>query len=103
MAIQKLNSKNQIVLPKEARQAMGVKGGEKLLLFVKNDLTIVMLNPKRYAQILRSLTKGTYSRLSQTRRQSMVNKPPSKDLPSEPEQIGIDTNLFIYFLEDHSR
>ena len=28
MAVQKLSSKNQIVIPKEARQAMGVKGGD---------------------------------------------------------------------------
>lgn len=60
MAIQKLSSKNQIVLPKEARQAMGVKGGDELLVVVKNDLTIVMQKPKRYARILRGLTKGTY-------------------------------------------
>lgn len=33
----------------------------------------------------------------------MVNKPPSKGLPSEHERIGIGTNVFIYFLEDHSR
>lgn len=33
----------------------------------------------------------------------MVNKPPSKGLPSEHERIGIDTNVFIYFLEDHSK
>lgn len=60
MAVQKLSSKNQIVLPKEARQAMGVKGGDELLVVVKNDLTIVMPKPKHYARTLRGLTKGTY-------------------------------------------
>ena len=60
MAILKLSSKNQIVLPKEARQAMGVKGGDELLVVVKNDLTIVMPKPKRYTRALRGLTKGTY-------------------------------------------
>jgi len=34
MAIQKLSSKNQIVIPKEARRAMGVKGGDELLVVV---------------------------------------------------------------------
>jgi bifunctional DNA-binding transcriptional regulator/antitoxin component of YhaV-PrlF toxin-antitoxin module len=31
MAVQELISKNQIVIPKEARRAMSVKGGEELL------------------------------------------------------------------------
>jgi AbrB family looped-hinge helix DNA binding protein len=60
MAVQKLSSKNQIVIPKEARQAMGVKGGDELLVVVKGNMTIVMPKPRRYAQALRGLTKGTY-------------------------------------------
>ena len=60
MTVQKLSSKNQIVIPKEARQAMGVKGGDELLVVVKDNLTIVMPKPKRYARTLRGLAKGTY-------------------------------------------
>ena len=60
MAVQKLSSKNQIVIPKEARQAMGVKGGDELLVVVKNNLTIVMPKPKRYARSLQGLAKVTY-------------------------------------------
>ena len=41
MAVQKLSSKNQIVLPKEARQAMGVRGGDELLIVVKDDLCLL--------------------------------------------------------------
>ena len=59
MAVQKLSSKNQIVIPKEARQAMGVKGGDELLV-MKDDLTLVMPKPKRYAKALQGLAKGTY-------------------------------------------
>jgi AbrB family looped-hinge helix DNA binding protein len=60
MAIRKLSSKNQIVLPREARQAMGVKGGDELLVIVKGDLTLVMPKPKRYVKSLQGLAKGTY-------------------------------------------
>lgn len=35
MGIQRLSSKNQIVIPKEAREAMHVKGGDELLVVVK--------------------------------------------------------------------
>ena len=60
MAVQKLSSKNQIVIPKEARQAMGVKGGDELLVVVKDDLMLIMRNPKRYAKALQELAKGIY-------------------------------------------
>jgi AbrB family looped-hinge helix DNA binding protein len=52
MAVQKLSSKNQIVISKEARQAMGVKGGDELLVAVKENITLVMPKPKRYARTL---------------------------------------------------
>jgi AbrB family looped-hinge helix DNA binding protein len=52
MAVQKLSSKNQIAIPKEARQAMGVKGGDELPVVVKDDLTLVMPKQKRYARTL---------------------------------------------------
>ena len=60
MAVQKLSSKNQIVIPKEARQAMGVEVGDELLIVVKNDLTLVMPKPKRYARTMKGLANGTY-------------------------------------------
>lgn len=60
MAGEKVSSKNQIVIPKEARQAMGVKGGDELLVVVKDDLTLIMPKPKRYAKSLYGLAKSTY-------------------------------------------
>lgn len=60
MAVQRLSSKNQIVIPREARQAMGVKGGDELLVVVKDDLTLIMSKPKRYVKTLQGLAKGTY-------------------------------------------
>ena len=60
MAVQKLSTKNQIVIPKEARQAMGVKGGDELLVVVKNDLMLIMPQPKRYAKALQGMAKGIY-------------------------------------------
>ena len=60
MAVRRLTSKNQIVIPKEAREAMCVKGGDELLVVVKNGLTLLMPKPKRYARTLKGLAKGTY-------------------------------------------
>ena len=60
MAVQKLNSNNQIVIPKEARQAMGVKDGDELLVVVKDALMLVMSMPKRNAKTMQGLAKGAY-------------------------------------------
>jgi AbrB family looped-hinge helix DNA binding protein len=61
MGIQRLSSKNQIVIPKEAREAMQVKGGDELLVVVKGGGTVLMPKPKSYARALRGLGKGVYA------------------------------------------
>jgi len=60
MGVQKLSSKNQIVIPKEAREAMKVKGGDELLVVVKGNITIIMPKPKDYAKALYGIAKGVY-------------------------------------------
>jgi AbrB family looped-hinge helix DNA binding protein len=60
MGVQKLSSKNQIVIPKEAREAMKVKGGDDLLVVVKDSMTIIMPKPRSYKKALYGIAKGTY-------------------------------------------
>jgi AbrB family looped-hinge helix DNA binding protein len=56
----KLSSKNQIVLPKAARDAMKLKGGDEILIVVKGDMTLLMPKPKKYAEALSGKGKGVY-------------------------------------------
>jgi AbrB family looped-hinge helix DNA binding protein len=60
MSSLKLSSKNQIVLPREAREAMRVKGGDELLVVVKGAVTLLMPKPKRYADALGGKAKARY-------------------------------------------
>jgi AbrB family looped-hinge helix DNA binding protein len=60
MAIQKLSSKNQIVIPREAREAMKVQGGDELLIVVRHGITVVMPKPKSYTKALYGIAKGIY-------------------------------------------
>lgn len=62
MQVVRLSSKNQIVLPKEARAAMHIKGGDELLVVVKDDLTVIMPKPKSYRQALSGAGKGLYEK-----------------------------------------
>ncbi len=56
----RLSSKNQIVLPREAREAMHLKGRDELLVIIKNDVTIIMPKPKSYRAALSGIGKGNY-------------------------------------------
>jgi AbrB family looped-hinge helix DNA binding protein len=56
----RLSSKNQIVLPREAREAMHLKGRDELLVVVKDDVTIIMPKPESYRAALSGMGKGIY-------------------------------------------
>ena len=60
MAIAKISSKNQIVIPREAREALGVKAGDQLLVVVRGDRVIVLEKPKALHKAIRGLGKGLY-------------------------------------------
>jgi AbrB family looped-hinge helix DNA binding protein len=60
MAEAKLSSKNQIVIPLEARKTLGLKAGDTLLLVPHGNTLTVMKKPKKYAKALLGLGKGMY-------------------------------------------
>ncbi len=60
MAEATLSSKNQVVIPREARKALGLKPGDKLLFTVLGDRLIVIEKPKSFAAALRGLGRGLY-------------------------------------------
>lgn len=55
-----LSSKNQIVIPREARAALRVKAGDKLLVVVRGERVIVLQKPKSHHSAIRGLGKGVY-------------------------------------------
>ncbi|HEX3037075.1 MAG TPA: AbrB/MazE/SpoVT family DNA-binding domain-containing protein [Thermodesulfobacteriota bacterium] len=56
----KLSSKNQIIIPREARDALGVKAGDKLLVVVRGDTVILLRKPKRYSKAISGIARGLY-------------------------------------------
>lgn len=61
MAESTLSRKNQIVIPREAREALKLKPGDKLLVVVSGDRVIVLQKPKAYHSAIRGLASHTYS------------------------------------------
>ena len=60
MAEAKLSSKNQIVIPLEARKALGLKAGDKVIIVPRGETIIIMRKPKSYAKAILGMGKGMY-------------------------------------------
>ena len=58
MAEATLSSKNQIVIPREAREALQVKPGDKLIIRVLGGKVLILEKPKSYHQAI--LGRGSY-------------------------------------------
>lgn len=60
MAEATLSSKNQIVIPREARKALDLKPGDKLLVIVRGRDLLVLQKPKSYHKAIRGIARGLY-------------------------------------------
>jgi AbrB family looped-hinge helix DNA binding protein len=59
MAEATLSTKNQIVIPREARAALRVKPGDKILVVVRGRRVLLLLKkPKSYQAAIRGLARG---------------------------------------------
>jgi len=57
-----LSAKNQIVIPREAREALRVKPGDKILVVVRGGDVLVLQKPKSYHAAIRGLGRSAYSK-----------------------------------------
>ncbi|MBI3207923.1 MAG: AbrB/MazE/SpoVT family DNA-binding domain-containing protein [Candidatus Solibacter usitatus] len=53
-----LSAKNQIVIPREARLALQLKPGDKLVVVVREDKVIVLQKPESYCAAIRGVSRG---------------------------------------------
>jgi AbrB family looped-hinge helix DNA binding protein len=56
-----LSAKNQIVIPREAREALGLKPGDKILVVVRGEKVLVLQSPKSHRAAIRGLARGSYA------------------------------------------
>jgi AbrB family looped-hinge helix DNA binding protein len=60
MAEATLSSRNQIVVPREAREALGVHAGDKLLIVVRGNTVVILPRPRSWTKALRGLANEPY-------------------------------------------
>ena len=60
MTTVKMSSKNQVVVPKEAREQMGVGPGDEFIVISKRDRMVFLRKPKDLFLALRGSAKGIY-------------------------------------------
>jgi AbrB family looped-hinge helix DNA binding protein len=71
MAQATISSKHQIVIPREAREALGLRAGDKVLVVVRGKRVLVLQKPRSYKAAIRGLAGTAYpSQHLQEERQS---------------------------------
>ena len=56
----KLSTKNQIVIPREAREALKAKAGDRLLVVVRGETVILINKPAKHSKAIRGLAQKRY-------------------------------------------
>jgi AbrB family looped-hinge helix DNA binding protein len=55
-----VSSKNQIVIPREARKALGLRAGDKIAVIVRGKRVLVLQKPASYRMAIRGLAAARY-------------------------------------------
>lgn len=56
----KLSSKNQIVIPREIRNALRVKAGNRLIIVGRGETAVLLRKPKLYSKAIAGMASGLY-------------------------------------------
>lgn len=57
----KMSSKNQVVIPTEARQKLGLKAGDRLKVLIKGDSICLVKEPENYVKKLYGSGRDIYA------------------------------------------
>lgn len=60
MAQATVSSKNQIVIPREAREALGLRAGDQVLVLVRGKRVLVLQKPVSHRAAIRGIAQDLY-------------------------------------------
>ena len=96
----RLSSKYQVVIPRAAREALGLKAGDELLVLVKSDRVVMMPQAEKICRAYRRFASRRVagSRSLLKRRTGFVVIP---QVLRQHQRVLIDTGVWIYHFEQH--
>jgi AbrB family looped-hinge helix DNA binding protein len=86
------------VIPKEARAALGVKAGDKLLVIVRNEQVIVLQKPSPIKRLFVVWRRGSIQRAI-SKRTAKLGLEALRGFLQRHAVSLFDTSIFIYELE----
>ena len=96
MAEAKLSSKNQIVIPREARDELKLKPGDKLEIVVQGNMAILFKRPKSFAKAIRGIARGVYPEGYLEKERQSWDKPVCAHFCATiPESASTQTSSFM--------
>src|SRR5215467_1369340 len=60
MRVVTISARNRITIPREAREALGLKPDNRLLVVVQGKHLLILKKPESYAAAIRNLGRGLY-------------------------------------------
>jgi AbrB family looped-hinge helix DNA binding protein len=66
IALVKLSSRHQVVIPKEARKRLGLHAGDQLVVEVEGGKVVLHPRPKNYTNYMLGLGKEVWQRIDAT-------------------------------------
>jgi AbrB family looped-hinge helix DNA binding protein len=77
MAEATLSSKNQIVIPREAREALGAGPGDKLLVVVRDKMVVILPRPRSWTKACAVWQKEPIPKYMSSMNETVGNSSPS--------------------------
>ena len=103
MAHATLSSKNQIVIPKEAREALGIKSGDKMVIVVRGKTVIVLQKPDARHPAIRGLAKSPLWPALSRKGTPELGLDRLRAFLRRHRRFAVDASVFIYQLENGRR
>ncbi len=85
-SIVKISRKHQVVVPREAREALGVGAGDELVVEVENGKVTIKPRPRSYSRLMLGLHGAVWKGVKTEGYVKAERKAWQKELPQSPEQ-----------------
>ena len=102
----RISRKHQIVVPKDARERLGLSAGDRLIVRVEDNSLVMKPKPSSYTKFMQGLHKGRVEGhrcfcICRKRAKSLVEiKKDFRNIIEEFKTLALGTQVFIYHFQN---